>query len=56
MNDRQATQIFTIRNILVDYCGYVLSHNVIEDIVSDFKEKTQKGSTAWAFKETNKRD
>lgn len=51
MSNREATQEFAIRNVLVGRCGEKLTPDTIERIVREIMQEVTKGSTNWAFSE-----
>ena len=52
MSDREATQDFAIKTILINHCGQELSSTVIGDITRELKEEMNNGPCSWAFKDT----
>lgn len=53
-NDREATQRFTIHNMLVGYCGRRLTADLVDEVSAKLVEETRTGPTAWAFKPMEK--
>ena len=49
-SERESTQEFTVRNVLVDYCGQKLTGDTIERIVQKLTKEMKDGPTSWAFK------
>jgi hypothetical protein len=49
--DREATQIFSLRNILTTHCGQKLTPELLEQIVAEMVLEMRQGPTAWAFSE-----
>lgn len=50
MDDKKATQIFEIRNILTNYCGQLLSPDKIDEIMNIVIKEITEGHCSWAFK------
>ena len=50
MGDREATQIFEIRSILMKHFGKQLDHNVFEEFSQEMEEVMRRGPCSWAFK------
>lgn len=50
MTEREATQAFTIYNILCGHAGEKLTHMNVERIKEEIVKEMREGFTAWAFK------
>ena len=50
MDDREATQRFTIFNILTSHCGEFLTGDRVEQIRDEIFEEMTTGGCSWAFK------
>ena len=48
-DDRLATQMFTIRSILVSHCGKKLTPDLIDFMMEEVRKNIIKGSCAWSF-------
>jgi hypothetical protein len=51
MSDRETTQIFEIRNILIEHCGKELTPDLIDKISKQIEQAMAEGPCSWAFKE-----
>ena len=51
MEDREATQRFTIRHSLIQNCGQTLTPDNVDRIVDEIIDEMQNGACSWAFKE-----
>ena len=51
MTNKEATQEFIIRDVLVSHCGEVLSAGLIERIRAELLREIRSGKCSWAFKE-----
>jgi len=54
MTNREATQEFTIRNVLIGHCGEKLTPDNIDKIAAELMQEVKAGSTSWAFSEDKK--
>ena len=48
--DQEETQHFAMFNVLVSYCGKVLSHDLINEIRDKLIVEMREGPCSWAFK------
>jgi len=53
MSNREKTQIFEIRRILISYCGQYLSPDNVDKISNEIEQSIKNGPCSWAFKQTN---
>lgn len=50
ISDRNGTQIFELRNILVGHCSWQLTRDKIDEIMEEIRIALSSGPCAWAFK------
>jgi len=55
MNDREATQLFAVFNLLITHCGKRLTPDLIYQMREEFKQEMTEGPTAWAFRSAEKK-
>ena len=46
-----ATQLFAIRNVLIDYCDQSLSSEAIDAIMARIRSEMTSGVGSWAFRQ-----
>jgi hypothetical protein len=49
-SDREATQLFQLRSILIGHCGEILTPNKVDAIFLEIKDAITQGPCSWAFK------
>ena len=50
MSDREKTQDFAVRDVLISYYGQILTGDLIDEIANELRNVMRGGPMSWAFK------